>query len=122
LQRRNRETHRSPVVDNGKRGFPLGAGSTIGLEDVMENDGGPAFPLVAEYGPKLDSSAGMSLRDYFAIHAPEPDQEMIRTEQSIDRMANPHNDSYKPQLRDSLTIKAQLRFRYADAMLAEREK
>lgn len=34
----------------------------------MTNTGGPAFPGATYYGP----FAGMTLRDYFAAHAPEP--------------------------------------------------
>ncbi len=38
-----------------------------------ERDGGPAFPLPdAEHGGSC-SSEGMSLRDYFAVHASEND-------------------------------------------------
>lgn len=32
-------------------------------------DGGPAFPVVSEYGEKVESSQGMTLRDYFAAKA-----------------------------------------------------
>ena len=31
----------------------------------MDNSG-PAFPYPSEYGPKLETSQGMTLRDYFA--------------------------------------------------------
>lgn len=93
-------------------------------------DGGPAFPRT-ELVPGGDDPSdplypvthgGMSLRDYFAAHAPEPSIEVVATERGIDRSRNPHNDSYKPPLRSDPEIRAYLRYRHADAMLAEREK
>lgn len=46
------------------------------LGDVMNNDGGPAFPVAYEHsltqgGTRSQEWGGMSLRDYFAAHAPE---------------------------------------------------
>ena len=64
----------------------------------------------------------VDLRDYFAIHAPEPIDEDIAVQQRYDRGRNPHNDSYKPPLRSREQIIAYLRYCYADAMLAERAK
>ena len=39
-----------------------------------QNNGGPAFPRAGYDGPDLSelSQDGMTLRDYFAAHAPEP--------------------------------------------------
>jgi hypothetical protein len=100
---------------------------------MSEQDGGSAFPV-------LDSSlmhdvqwngertvdhmtlGGMSLRDYFAIRAPEPTPEYITSEGERDRLANPHGDSYKPARRSRLEIIAGYRYAYADAMLAQRSK
>lgn len=65
---------------------------------------------------------GMTLRDYFAIHSPEPSQAQIHMEASLDKGRNPYNDSYKSPLRSMLQIQTQLRYQYADAMLAERSK
>lgn len=65
---------------------------------------------------------GLSLRDYFAAHAPEPSLEAIRFELERDRMRNPHNDSYKPPIRGQSEIVAYLKYRYADAMLTERNR
>lgn len=36
----------------------------------MSKDGGPAFPF--SDGAAMEASEGMSLRDYFAAHAPPP--------------------------------------------------
>jgi hypothetical protein len=85
------------------------------------NDGGPAFPLQAsEYGGH-GSEPGMSLRDYFAIHAPEPSTEAIATQRQYDRNRNPHNDGPpKPPIRGDEEIRCDLRYRFADAMLRAR--
>ena len=41
-----------------------------------QNTGGAAFPLHSEVRPALDHDwCGMTLRDYFAAHAPEPYKE-----------------------------------------------
>ena len=36
---------------------------------MSKDTGGPAFPATNHHGHKLE---GMTLRDYFAAHAPEP--------------------------------------------------
>jgi len=82
------------------------------------DDGGPAFPVGDQsLHPLL---LGMTLRDYFATHAPHPTDQDIAMEMNYDRVRNPHNDSYKPNIRDKLEIIAALRYRYADAMLKQR--
>jgi hypothetical protein len=106
-------------------------------ENTIMKDGGPAFAIPAWLSPAVDehgvqrpefgnavvpAQRGMSLRDYFAAQAPEPSIEDITREQSIDRGKNPHNDSYKPRLREREEIICFLRYKRADAMLAEREK
>jgi hypothetical protein len=65
---------------------------------------------------------GMSLRDYFAIRAPEPTKEQIESAAESDRLANPHGDSHKPPRRSRLEIIAHYKYAYADAMLQERAK
>ena len=67
---------------------------------TTKDNGGPAFPqmLGERYEPM--STEGMSLRDYFAIHASEED---------ILVQAN-------------AKTRVQARYMHADAMLAEREK
>lgn len=61
----------------------------------------------------------ISLRDYFAIHAPEPSDEKVRFEMTKDKNANPHNDSYRPRIRQRLEILVQLRYEFADEMLKQ---
>ena len=92
-------------------------------------DGGPAFPSEFKFdhpnaGPMVEQSAGMSLRDYFAIHAPEPTNEQISSIERREQAANPHNEPYanKVRRRGRQEIICSLRYEYADAMLAEREK
>jgi len=82
----------------------------------MKNDGGAAFPSpfvpatatsadagMHYYTPFIPANPGMSLRDYFAVHAPNPPDWWMHD-------ANNEDQFYK------------WRWHYADAMLAEREK
>lgn len=61
---------------------------------TTKNTGGPAFP--SDFS--LPENQGMTLRDYFAAHAPLPPETMDMDEHCA------------------------LRFRYADAMLRAREE
>lgn len=71
---------------------------------MSKKTGGQAFP--SDEGP--NKFEGMTLRDYFAIHADACDVEDYRNK-------NPRNGEY------SLTI-TEARYSFADAMIAEREK
>ena len=62
-----------------------------------------------------------ALRDWFAMNAPEATTEQLATERGIDRGRNPHNDPHRPRLRSETEIRAQLAYRYADAMLRARQ-
>jgi len=62
----------------------------------------------------------MSLLDYFAAHAPEPTKERITYYMEQDRLANPHNDSYKLKRRGELEIVCMLKYEYAKEMLKAR--
>lgn len=73
------------------------------------------FPWDGQVG-----AGGMRLRDYFAAHAPDPSPEAVQLEAERDRLRNPHGDSYKPPRRSVMRIVTELRYRYADAMLAAR--
>jgi hypothetical protein len=87
------------------------------------DDGGPAFPHKYKYGDGTAGCAdGMSLRDYNAIHAPQPDAQTIEFESRCDRNLNPHNEPHKPAIRSQLEIICDLRYKYADAMLKARSK
>lgn len=116
---------------------------------MSEKDGGPAFPcripsMAAAVGPTIGDeweqsaarrcppkvqsdppmmwSSGMSLRDYFAIHGPEPTKEAIEVVASREKAANQHGDSYEPPRRGWNEIRIALRWEFADAMLKERAK
>lgn len=78
----------------------------------------PAFPVVTAKA----YHTGMNLRDYFAIHAPEPDENDLQSERRRDQTKNPHNDPHKPRIRSDLEIRTQLRYEYADAMMKARGK
>lgn len=74
---------------------------------------------LAQLGEK---HGGMTIRDYFAIHAPEPSPDDITLQSNLDRSRNPHNEAHKPKIRESREIVADLRYRFADAMIAARSK
>lgn len=84
-------------------------------------DGGPAFPhSVQRWNDSFGSVDGMSLRDYFAIRAPEPTAERMTMERQRDRNRNPHNEGHKPPQRSDVEIRCDLAYEYADAMLRAR--
>ncbi len=95
-------------------------------------DGGPAFPIPITSSPDgtiYDSlefsngkTGGMTLRDYFAIRAPEPSESRISINRNRDSNRNPHNESHKPHIRSEVEIRCDLAYEYADAMLRAREK
>lgn len=73
------------------------------------DDGGPAFPQLLQHtdGHINVKSEGMTLRDYFAAHAPAPPGEWLR---------------YTGSLREYADNLALWRGMYADAQLRERAK
>ena len=75
-------------------------------------DGGPAFPTTEEHGFN-NGEPGMTLRDYFAAHAPidvaDANEAFYRT-----HGRNPRTS----EMLDTLVV---LRSRYADAMLKARD-
>ena len=70
----------------------------------------------------LGSEDGMDLRDYFAIHGPQPSEGSIEVQTKHDHNMNPHNYPNKPKLRSSKEIEADLRYEFADAMMEARSK
>lgn len=90
------------------------------------DDGGPAFPQSVAVTPDggrvcsydFEAGTGFSQRDWFATFAPEPTQEQIRRLVEADWAANPHADAHKPKRRSVAEIVSDLRFAYADAMIA----
>jgi len=72
--------------------------------------GGPASPLSPHSGEPCDD--GMSLRDYYAAHAP------IGCKDLLDMMGTP-DDLTLEQIFDEWAV---LRLAYADAMLTARDR
>lgn len=92
---------------------------------MSKETGGPAFPVQQTElpnGERIWPEPGMTLRDYFAIHGPEPLDVEIQLERQKDRDRNPYNESNKPPLRSDREIRCELRYAYADTMLKERNK
>lgn len=81
------------------------------------DDGGPAFPL-----HDSDHWEGMSMRDYFAIHAPSPSEFMRKHLRELEhgRMLGDRSRMY--QSRDDEKLEAEWRYKFADAMLEARAK
>ena len=98
----------------------------------LEETGGPAFPIPVAgctdggvYNTMEQSGGqlgGMTLRDWFATHAPEPPEWWLQTQRQHDHNRNPHNEDHKPPIRSDAEIDAAWRWTWADAMLAERER
>lgn len=76
------------------------------------NQGGPAFPTTNNV-----CEEGLTVRDYFAAHAPPPPEWWVKQQMEMDRQDNPHNDSYKPRRRGQPEIECMWRFAYADMMI-----
>ena len=75
---------------------------------MNKKDGGPAFSVPADNysgGEIFQSEPGMSLRDYFAIHASDKDIE-----------------TYLAGTQRTFIDREQARYKFADAMLEAREK
>lgn len=80
------------------------------------NDGGSAFPtphLIAMNGEvvNIGATGGMTLRDYFAIHASEGDIGLLISEMYE-----------KEPRRTKAEIRAEARYAFADALIREGEK
>jgi hypothetical protein len=86
---------------------------------MSKNDGGPIFPinevsapffdgenLYVAGGMKPQDNRGISLRDYFAAHAPEMPDWFVEIHPT----------------RDTFVMQFQWRWHYADAMIVERER
>ena len=91
-------------------------GQEMAVKTKIDN-GGPAFPSQTnDFGEMI--SGGMTLRQWFATHAPEPSSEEVQHEMQRDINLNPYNDYHKPPRRGKLQIIAELKYAYADAMIA----
>lgn len=59
---------------------------------------------------------------YLVQSAPEPTQEQVGQQMHRDKQRNPHNDSHKPKLRDSLEIVVDYKLEFANMMLNKIEQ
>lgn len=87
------------------------------------NDGGPAFPMPSGAEPRVNETThyneGMTLRDYFAAHAPALPHdlaELAREEADVDNPDKTHGEKSDVLL----SIRAYWNYMYADAMIAAR--
>ena len=94
---------------------------------MSKETGGQAFPSlhyqVIENGEEIGEYAqdsGITIRDYFANNAPLPTKEHLEFEHKLDMNKDPNNE--KGLIRGSLEITCFLKYQYADAMIAERNK
>lgn len=86
------------------------------------NDGGPAFPLHSEIRPSLDKEwCGMSLRDYFAAHAPSEAVAAWRFGPTCLQVDTAHDGTKYEYTGPKAYTHEEARYRYADAMLRARE-
>lgn len=85
---------------------------------MVSNNGGPAFPKALDPYPNLSGTPqdGMTLRDYFAAHAPV-DYSMAC--QAFGSTPNLNNDQERAAF---FAVWAFMRSEYADAMLKARQE
>lgn len=103
----------------------------------MKNDGGPAFPGVCGqegYGhltrcvdangecSYVDHNQGLSLLDYFAIHCNVDDLAPATRELCASRIGVSLNEYSADPTGCYMRLEARLRYDFAEAMLAERER
>lgn len=104
-------------------------GAMTGVIGMSKNDGGTAFPcrvrndgvdtVIGFHGDEISpgttsSYGGMSLRDYFAAKATDEDISEARDDHFI--------SCHSKVLKVIPLTRAQAKYAYADAMLAERAK
>lgn len=96
------------------------------MSDPKPNDGGPAFPMQL-WNQKVDGAInvvqdlrGMSLRDYFAAHAPPMPADIARDAWGASQERAGGSGTKAENLMAYLDAK--WRYRHADAMLKAREK
>lgn len=58
------------------------------------------------------------LRDEWALKSPLPTENQLDMERRLDRGLNPHNDSYKPEIRSDAQITSDRAYTFADDVLA----
>jgi hypothetical protein len=81
------------------------------MSDIPHNDGGPAFPSAVLFDQAIMEAKGMTLRDWFAGQA------LTAIPLKDDGKRTPHED----RKQEAMWV-ATAAYRYADAMLAARER
>lgn len=90
---------------------------------MSEKHGGPAFPMPHSDQPgSYETHPGMTLRDWFAGHAPTAPAWWLDLQRGLDKSRNPYNEARKPPLRGEAELQAAWRYEFAEAMLAARAK
>lgn len=92
---------------------------------MSEGNGGPAFPMHLNTGTNQEPvwvvHPGMTLRDYFAAHMPDLYSEW-NFHQRAAALGMGHDEWLKDPIGSAAAFEAMVRYRYADAMLAERAR
>ncbi len=79
-----------------------------------------AFPSHGTMGEVIQE--GMTLRDYFAIHAPTPTSQDVELLLKYWNRPEIEKNKFLERVQRVLEAHSILRYKYADALLAEREK
>lgn len=90
-----------------------------------KDDGGPAFPAPdagEEHFSQRSAYMGMSLRDYFAAHAPLESLKFQDTNAAAKFASLPPPENDEELIALGMAIAAKASFIYADAMLEARKK
>lgn len=90
---------------------------------MADPDGGPAYPIVDSAEQGGIESRGMSLRDHFAVHAPEWwVRNKARQLRDLDDNRCDNDKSRESQSRDYVSFLCEAQYFYADMMLAQHAK
>ena len=91
------------------------------MTTTTNRTGGPAFPTTQANGANY-GAAGMTLRDYFAAHAPKEvrDLDGWKVSDCAEALGLPEGVAYN-WLKHYIPLIAKLSYEYADAMLKARE-
>ena len=68
----------------------------------------------------MSAQTDLTIRDYFAAHAPECPEWYMTMCAAIDKNKNQYNEPHKPPLRENIEIIACWNYEYADSMLKVR--
>ncbi len=87
---------------------------------MMKNTGGPVYPIVCDGDPCIIlHSEGMTLRDYFAGHSHFGINQAIDLINGIGSRSDPASSANIDDIAETM---AMLNYKYADAMIKERNK